>query len=784
MEMTTSFNLQRVLRLLYWVFFKPITLQQYFKSIDPHYRPIRQRRSILVSVLVQSWQDSPAVRRAVVDAFWALCIGVVVLSPVGVLVSNQINVLEGLTSLSTTRLVDNSLLSIALGVAFGVVGGVLFGVVGGVAGVMTGGVAIGVAFGVAFGMASGVVPLVVFGAAFGVALGVALGVAFGVMAGMAYGVAFSVAGGAAVSVAGGAAVSVAFGVAGAVVFSVTLFLSWILGCLQLYRYIIEWPFNAGLFVLARMLPGRATALYRWSPVHWDELIWPPLTWLDQQIVLVAEQDVERGRQEITQVASSFRQGWAAQAALVELGARSMERATALDEIAQLPHGRWWPGQWQTMPQLAMLADHTSGFFEALGHGLEATTNLNRWKRLKVASEKLAGVQMSLGGADRKVAVRYGPIFAKWQSILKAYIERLGAELELENPYVAGNPIDAENSRLFTGRDDVLREIEEALLASGQKPTLVLYGPRRSGKTSLLLQLPRRLEEDVIPIHVDMQGATQVKGLGGVLFNIAERAVKGAASGRGVELPMPMLEDFSVEPVIAFNRWLDQAEARLDNHVLFLALDEFEKIQLAIDKGVLDTSILDMLRNLIQFRRKLVLLLAGVSTLEEMGHDWHSYFISVRPIRVSYLKSEDVRQLITKPKDDFGLEYEPEAVERIITATHCQPFLVQLICLELVNYLNSRERRAQGAWDCAKLADVEQAIQRALRSGEPYFANVWSDSSPVEQRILIALAASISFEPDRAALNHLQRRDLIEPVDGGGWRFQVEIIREWVRREKT
>jgi len=38
----------------------------------------------------------------------------------------------------------------------------------------------------------------------------------------------------------------------------------------------------------------------------------------------------------------------------------------------------------------------------------------------------------------------------------------------------------------------------------------------------------------------------------------------------------------------------------------------------------------MLRNLIQFRRKLVLLLAGVSTLEEMGHDWHSYFISVRP----------------------------------------------------------------------------------------------------------------------------------------------------------
>ena len=117
----------------------------------------------------------------------------------------------------------------------------------------------------------------------------------------------------------------------------------------------------------------------------------------------------------------------------------------------------------------------------------------------------------------------------------------------------------------------------------------------------------------------------------------------------------------------------------------------------------------------------------------MGPAWTDRFISARRVRVSFLQPDDVRPLLTKPIPEFDLTYAPGAVDAVIAATRCQPFLVQAVAFELVQYLNEQQRKE------AAPADVETAITRALESGGDYFANVWSDAGSEGQGILREIA---------------------------------------------
>ena len=58
-----------------------------------------------------------------------------------------------------------------------------------------------------------------------------------------------------------------------------------------------------------------------------------------------------------------------------------------------------------------------------------------------------------------------------------------------NPYIAGRAL--KDTRGFCGRDDVFRVVQ-AELELPERNAIVLYGQRRIGKTSILLNLKSRL----------------------------------------------------------------------------------------------------------------------------------------------------------------------------------------------------------------------------------------------------------------------------------------------------
>ncbi|MEM7062090.1 MAG: hypothetical protein AAF572_02875 [Cyanobacteria bacterium P01_B01_bin.77] len=198
----------------------------------------------------------------------------------------------------------------------------------------------------------------------------------------------------------------------------------------------------------------------------------------------------------------------------------------------------------------------------------------------------------------------------------------------------------------------------------------------------------------------------------------------------------------------------------------------------------------MLRNLIQNRPRFKVLITGSHTLKEFQR-WSSYLINAQVIHLGYLKESEARQLIEHPTKDFALRYQPDASQRVLDVTHGHPFLVQLLCGEIVAYKNEQDPSVRRL---ATLADVEAAIPEALESGSMFFSDI--EGNQVDETALAVLrhiaaqdeAGAVSqsqlaqhisedLEDLNTAIDLLLRRELIEDTSDG-YRFQVELIRRW------
>ena len=198
--------------------------------------------------------------------------------------------------------------------------------------------------------------------------------------------------------------------------------------------------------------------------------------------------------------------------------------------------------------------------------------------------------------------------------------------------------------------------------------------------------------------------------------------------------------------------------------------------------------------------KLAIALAGLHTLDEMTENYfHPFFASIIPIRVGFLTPGATRQILANPGDeDFLLDYQPEALDRIYDLTHGQPYLVQLVGFLLVRRYNDLVFESGRPQDpIFTREDVEAVIDNPnfFSHGRYYFTGVWNQArqgARGQQEILTALAPEregleiealgerVEREPASllAALDTLARHDVVEEKDGR-WQIAVELFRRWL-----
>lgn len=554
--------------------------------------------------------------------------------------------------------------------------------------------------------------------------------------------------------------------------------------------VLLWPFEAlWAMFLYRADQQRAVeqrSLLGWHPAFWDEEQYLRLSGLDEHLVLVAEHDTGEARLAMDFLVTS-RQRWAVQRAQVELDARILERCRDFEAIAGVEH-RLSSGE-LVGPASSLLRS-----ISRLSHDADAilhqTSTYHQRLRLRDLEDRTDQLIRELSRSNDPYALRFYPTMTGWREIIAGRMHKMDtaaeARQEIENPYIIGNPLTAEE-QVFVGRTDVAARIEQLLLDRQRMP-LLLYGQRQMGKTSLLNNLQRLLPSNMVPLFVDLQGLTTAETHAGFLERLAASMIRSAHEQRGFDLPPLSLESLVADPFARFSRWLDDVEDALGSRMALLELDEFETLDQALSAGRFDArAVLGVMRNLIQHRRHFKVLVAGSHTLDELDH-WAGYLINVQIVEVSYLKEEEARRLIETPVPDFPLRYEPEAMHRVLELTHRHPSLIQLLCREIVDIKN---KQAPEHRRVACLGDVEAAVEPALRTGSAFFADLERHQIDAVERMLLRLMAaqgagtisqSVKLEgitPDEIeqALALLLRRSIIEPV-AGGYCFQVELIQRW------
>ncbi|MBX3001785.1 MAG: hypothetical protein KF893_24890 [Caldilineaceae bacterium] len=357
---------------------------------------------------------------------------------------------------------------------------------------------------------------------------------------------------------------------------------------------------------------------------------------------------------------------------------------------------------------------------------------------------------------------------------------------IPNPYVTGAPLRAE-SPLFVGRSHEMAFLEAALVKE-RETTVVLTGPKRMGKTSLLFRLAASLGEPFAPVYIDMQGIGYGDGLNNLLYDIAGEISR--ASGLG-DPPQGLGNGDGT--TLFTQSFLPQLRAALGKRRLLLIFDEFEELEERVKSGRLNEGVFSYFRHLIQHEAQVTWVFAGTHRLMELpSPHWLNLFSGALHCRIGLLEAANARRLIEEPVASF-LQYDDLAVDKMLRLTGGHPYFLQVLCHAVV--LDANRRRSA----VVTAEEVDAASTQALEMSEAHLLSLWRELTEAERPIaeaiahhdprtdaatvdvLASLLPAIPRQMLATLLDGLSRRRVLA-VDGrGGYHFVLELQRQWVMR---
>jgi tetratricopeptide (TPR) repeat protein len=268
-----------------------------------------------------------------------------------------------------------------------------------------------------------------------------------------------------------------------------------------------------------------------------------------------------------------------------------------------------------------------------------------------------------------------------------------------NPYVAGAPVM--NDAMFFGR----HRLVDRILQTIHNNSLLLYGERRIGKTSIQHQLKRRLREvddpyfAFHPVYIDLQGTPQEQFFWTIAKDIVEELT---LTLEGLAITDSTAVNYGYRDLLgdlrAVIRYLQDKSSKTVK--LVLLIDEVDEL------NEYDPRINQRLRSLFMknFAENLVAVVSGVEIKkrwEREGSPWYNFFeeIEVRPF-----DEREARDLIRKPIEGM-FKADADVVQRIIFLTGGRPYLIQKLCVALVTRLHEERRRKMTIADVDAVADM-------------------------------------------------------------------------------
>jgi uncharacterized protein len=388
------------------------------------------------------------------------------------------------------------------------------------------------------------------------------------------------------------------------------------------------------------------------------------------------------------------------------------------------------------------------------------------------------------------------------------VQRLRGQHVAVTPYFpVGGPVPAAD---LVGRETYLRRVVDRL-DDGQH--ILIAGPRRIGKTSIVIEALRRLRRrGAQTAYVDCLGATDVRGLGerladAILQNVSgvERSfeqAKAIAAGlrptvkvkyEHVELALQLARETNAQRFFDGALDLPQALAKRTGKRVVVAFDEFQAA------GRLGPRVFDVMRTRFQAHRGVSYAFLGSEQgiLEELfSAKGHAFYRFAVPLDLTDagghrfgIDPDDWLEYLRTKFAAKKMTIDDASVDRLLDATGGHPQDTMQVCAGLYYLMRDTGSRTVSA----EVLDV--AYEQAMRELERPFALHWAElgSHKYLQQVAKRIAhRAVLYAADAdggpvprpevlRALSALAERGLVVRLGRGRYDFVEPMFGEYVRR---
>lgn len=311
----------------------------------------------------------------------------------------------------------------------------------------------------------------------------------------------------------------------------------------------------------------------------------------------------------------------------------------------------------------------------------------------------------------------------------AFTEIGEQKVRVSNPFVIGRPvaIKSELKTVFLNRDKELTRLQE--LVQQQFGMLIfIKGPRRVGKTSLILQLSEKIKDDFLVVYVNcdlLEQQIQITNPAWAETDFWREIANIAQAAAKVDREPPVFSADPTQAHIQFKEFLEDMRTKLEKRIVlvFDETDNFGKGNFA----KIAHPVLDVLGDL---RRQ------GISSVfihELTDGFWENLGTGYEDIRVEFLNFGEMQSLasakLVAPTTAENLDssemeclpnlnFTPLALAYLWQVSGGYPFIVQLICHHLVeNRIGTPFKPADTFNTVVDLEDVKNIVQQIILSAD-------------------------------------------------------------------
>lgn len=362
---------------------------------------------------------------------------------------------------------------------------------------------------------------------------------------------------------------------------------------------------------------------------------------------------------------------------------------------------------------------------------------------------------------------------------------------------------------FTDRESEISELEADAL-NGQD--VVLFAPRRYGKSSLIWRVSRELiAKRVLVAHVNLMTTPTItrlaeklaqtihEDIASPLFRAKERlrVLQGLRVRPTVTVDP---EDGSLSFGFGSSHRPEDIQATLERLLelpgqlaserkrqVVLILDEFQEVV------EIDASLPRLMRSVFQQQPEVAHIYLGSRRhmMERIFNDEQEpFWRSAKQMQLGVIDPQPFGKHIEAQFRRTGRRIAPDAIESVLEITHGHPYATQELCYFV---WQDTPRAARAGRDL-----VADALQRVLNAEHAHFTLVWQNAS-AQQRLLLRALAEEPGRPFSAeyrrrhalpnsssvqrALNSLEEAELVSRRRGEAW-IAEPFLTQWLLREET